>query len=114
MRDDLSRLKDILEAIYQIEKYQPPIFEDLISNELVQIWIIHYIQEIGEASAGMSPGFRLQYPQIPWRQIIDMRNLLVHQYFGVDPHEVWNAVISDLPTLKASIVKIIDEISPSR
>lgn len=43
-----------------------------------------------------------------------MRNLFVHQYFGVDPHEVWNAVISDLPTLKASIVKIIDEISPSR
>nr|WP_319539629.1 hypothetical protein [uncultured Methanospirillum sp.] len=36
MRDDLSRLKDILEAIYQIEKYQPPIFEDLISNELVK------------------------------------------------------------------------------
>jgi len=109
MRDDLTRLKDILDAINQIEKYKPPVFEDLISNELVQVWIIHHIQEIGEASAAISSELRSKEPQVPWRQIIDMRNLLVHQYFGVDPHEIWNAVISDIPTLKDAITRIINE-----
>ncbi|WP_219968338.1 DUF86 domain-containing protein [Methanospirillum stamsii] len=67
------------------------------------------MQEIGEASAGISSEFRKQNRSIPWRQIVDMRNLLVHQYFGVDLNEVWNAVISDIPFLKKEIEVILSD-----
>lgn len=109
MRDDLTRIADILEAIHHIERYQPADFDEFLENELIQVWFIHYIQEIGEASAGVSSEFRKRNQSIPWRQIVDMRNLLVHQYFGVDLYEVWNAVVYDIPSLKKEIEGILSD-----
>ena len=76
MRDDKERLKDILEAIEKIEKYAKRgkhIFEQ---EELIQIWIIHHLQIIGEASAAMSQILIRQYPEVPWRDISYFRNIL--------------------------------------
>jgi uncharacterized protein with HEPN domain len=109
MRDNLIRIMDILDAIHQIERYQPSEYEKFLENELIQVWIIHHIQQIGEASAGIDSEFRSRYQSVPWRQIVDMRNLLVHQYFGVDLHEIWNALIFDIPTLKREIERILKE-----
>ncbi len=87
MRDSSARLQDILDAIAAIERYADrgrSAFED---DELIQIWIVHHLQIIGEAAGRLGSDFRLQYPQLPWPAIVAMRNVLVHDYFGTDLDE---------------------------
>jgi uncharacterized protein with HEPN domain len=103
MRDDRERLLDILEAIERIEKYTSKgrkVFED---DELIQTWVIHHLEIIGEATRTLSSEIKQKYPEAPWSQIAGMRNILVHHYFGVDSTAVWNAVDRDVPTLKHQV-----------
>ncbi len=69
--------------------------------------MLYHIQVIGEAANGTSEDFRNNHPKIPWKDIIAMRHMLVHQYFGIDLEEVWNTVQQDLPRLKKAIDRII-------
>ncbi len=107
MRADKDRLLDILEAIENIEKYAAngrDVFQD---DELVQIWMVHYIQVIGEAAAHLSQEIKNQHSELPWPDIISMRNVLVHHYFGIDLKQIWDTVLLDLPNLKTSIGDIL-------
>jgi len=103
LRRDRQRLEDILEAIERIEKYASGGRATFDRDELVQTWVLHHLQIIGEAVRGLSDGIRSAHPDIPWAQIAAMRNILVHDYFGIDLEEVWTAVVKDLPQLKAKI-----------
>ena len=103
MRRDRQRLEDILEAIERIEKYASGGRESFDRDELVQTWVLHHLQIIGEAVRGLSDEIRSAHPDIPWAQIAAMRNILVHDYFGIDLEEVWTAVVRDLPQLKTKI-----------
>jgi uncharacterized protein with HEPN domain len=103
LRRDRQRLEDILEAIERIEKYASGGRATFDRDELVQTWVLHHLQIIGEAVRGLSDEIRSAHPDIPWAQIAAMRNILVHDYFGIDLEEVWAAVVRDLPQLKAKI-----------
>ena len=103
MRRDQQRLEDILEAIERIEKYASGGRSAFDRDELVQTWIVHHLQIIGEAARGLSDDFRNVHADVPWLQIAAMRNILVHDYFGIDLEEVWSAVERDLPGLKKKI-----------
>jgi len=110
MRDDRERLKDILDAIEQIEKYAAKgraVFEQ---DELIQIWFLQHLQIIGEASRALSAYIRETHPEVPWAKIIGMRHILVHNYFEIDLPLVWNAVERELPELKRQITSIIKEL----
>ena len=107
MRDDRERLRDIVEAIENIEKYAnrgKKVFEQ---DELIQVWMIHHLQLIGEASAAMSERVMANYPERPWQDMSDFRNVLVHEYFRVDSEIVWNIVERELAKLKIKIKQII-------
>lgn len=106
MRDDRERLLDILEAIERIEKYAARGLQFFEHDELVQVWILHHLQIIGEAARALSPRFRDQYSDVPWSQVIGMRNVLVHHYFGIDVDIVWSVVERDLPELKRRFQQI--------
>jgi uncharacterized protein with HEPN domain len=110
MRDDRERILDILEAIEKVEKYSSKGRDEFESNELIQIWIIHHIQIIGEAASKISDDLRKSHPEIPWPQIIAMRNILVHDYYRADLDEVWIAVESGLPDLKEKVKRIIERL----
>jgi uncharacterized protein with HEPN domain len=103
LRRDRQRLEDILEAIERIEKYASGGRATFDRDELVQTWVLHHLQIIGEAVRGPSDEIRSAHSDIPWAQIAAMRNILVHDYFGIDLDEVWAAVVRDLPQLKAKI-----------
>jgi uncharacterized protein with HEPN domain len=109
MRDSNERLLDILEAIERIEKYAAQGREDFENDELVQTWIVHHLQIIGEAARALPGNFIDQHPEIDWSEIIGMRNILVHNYFGVDVDVVWAVVERDLPDLKNKIQAILQE-----
>jgi len=113
MRDDQERLQDILEAIVQIEKYAAGGREAFDRDELVQTWMVHHLQLIGEASRRVSEALRARRPEVPWPQIIAMRNILVREYFRVDADEVWAAVEREIPGLKRKIKGILTELGGS-
>jgi uncharacterized protein with HEPN domain len=107
VRDDRERLLDILEAIVSIERHTSRGHEAFDRDELVQAWTLHQLQTIGEAARGLSEQLRHNHPEVPWSAIITMRNYVVHEYFGVDLAEIWNAVERDLPTLRRQIEAIL-------
>lgn len=108
MRSDKNRLLDIMEAIEKIEKYATVGKSHFISDEKTQIWVIFHLQIIGEASSNISPEVKDKFPEIPWPNIIAMRNIIVHEYFGIDLNEIWNTLTNKLPELKQQITKIIN------
>lgn len=63
---------------------------------------------IGEASAKIHPDFKAKYPLVPWREMNDIRNKIIHHYFGVDYDIVWDTVKTNIPLLKESIEVIIE------
>ncbi|HEX6108754.1 MAG TPA: HepT-like ribonuclease domain-containing protein [Ktedonobacteraceae bacterium] len=83
MRDVYERLRDIQEAIERIWKYTNQGQDLFDQNELVQTWVIHHLEIIGEAARAIPQDFMNLHPEISWRQINGMRNILIHHYFGI-------------------------------
>jgi uncharacterized protein with HEPN domain len=107
VRDVTERLQDILDAIAHVERYAGRGRERFDSDELIQTWVVHHLQIIGEAAAGLGSGFHSAYPEVPWAQIVALRNILVHEYFGIDLEEVWATVQRDLPALKGQVQALL-------
>lgn len=112
MRNDRERLLDIEEAIAKIEKYASRGHDLFESDELIQNWILRHIQIIGEAARGVSADLKAAHLDVEWVKIAGMRNILVHDYFGINTALVWDTVVNDLPNLKIKIehiMKLMDE-----
>jgi uncharacterized protein with HEPN domain len=107
MRSERERLLDILEAVERIEKYAEQGKDAFEGDELIQTWIVHHITIIGEACRTLPDDFQAQHANVPWADIVGMRNILVHHYFGIDKEAVWSAVERDLPELKMNIQTIL-------
>lgn len=108
MRTDEDRLNDILSAIECIERYLGKGKAAFESDELIQIWMVHYLQVIGEAARSLSSTIKETYAHIPWVSIIGFRNLVVHEYFRIDTNVVWAIINADLPALKEQINTILN------
>ena len=109
MRSDQELLLDILEAIEKIERYASKGKDALFEDELIQTWIVYHFQIIGEAANHLSNSLQEEHPDIPWPDIVAMRNVLVHQYFGIDLEQIWDTTNIDLPVLKANVEKILKD-----
>lgn len=70
---------------------------------MLQVWVIHHLQVIGEATRGISQSTKDRYPEVPWTRINALRNILVHEYFGLDMHQVWMTTQKDLPGLEPQL-----------
>ncbi|MEW6234369.1 MAG: HepT-like ribonuclease domain-containing protein [Candidatus Omnitrophota bacterium] len=81
--------------------------EDLDSDRIFFNAVIRCIEVIGEAASKISLECRYQYPQIPWEDIIGMRNRLIHAYFDIQTDIVWKTVVNELPYLRQELEKIV-------
>ena len=77
------------------------------ADELIQSWIVRHLAIIGEAARAMPESTRQLAPSVPWTQIVGMRHILVHDYFGVDTGVVWGVVERELSTLKREIAALL-------
>jgi uncharacterized protein with HEPN domain len=111
MRSDVERLRDMEEAIALIDKYTTRGKEYFFADELVQTWVLFHLQTIGEAARAMSEETRERYSQVSWQDIIDFRNLVVHEYFRIDLAIVWLIVEKELPNLRYEIQLILEELT---
>jgi uncharacterized protein with HEPN domain len=109
VRDDRARLEDIRGAIVEIEKRAPHECEDLDRDEMLRIWVLYHLQIIGEACRGLSDDFRQRHPEDIWSSAISFRNVLVHQYFGIDIEAVWQVIARDLPALRPLVERLLAE-----
>ena len=111
MRDDRERLLDMLEAIHKIEQVvnSEKYTERLQDDELIEVWVIHHLQIIGEAASRLSREFMEKYSEVAWGGMIGMRHVLVHGYFETDTEIVWKVVEKDLPDLKKQLETILAE-----
>jgi uncharacterized protein with HEPN domain len=107
MRDDRERLLDMLEAIERIDRYAVRGRAAFDRDELIQSWVIQQLQILGEAAARVNSGLRAAHPEVPWRQIIGMRNVLTHGYFEIDLDIVWSVVEHDLAALRSQLAAIV-------
>ncbi|MBZ5563680.1 MAG: DUF86 domain-containing protein [Acidobacteriia bacterium] len=110
MRDDREKLLDVREAIEKIEKYTVRGEQAFKQDELVQTWIVHHLEIMGEAVRSLSPALRNKYPKVPWAKIIGMRNILVHHYFGIDVAAVWSVAQNELPRLRRDLDAILKDL----
>jgi len=110
VRDDRERLRHILEAIERIDRYTAGGEESFQRDELVQNWMLRHLQVIGEAARALSVTFRDQHAEIAWSDIIGMRHVLVHDYFGIDLDIVWRVISTQLPELKRKIEALLNEL----
>lgn len=111
MNRDRDFLLDIVETIDAIDRNLPETVEDFVGDEVLLTAVIHWVQTVGEAANAISEETRARYRDVPWRQVVDMRNLLAHGYRYVDPTIVWQVVVRDLPELDSQIRGILDDFS---
>jgi uncharacterized protein with HEPN domain len=107
MRSERERLFDILEAVERIEKYTARGKAAFLNDELLQNWMVNHIMIIGEACRALTDEFQARYAFVPWADIIAMRNILVHHYFGIDKEAVWSVVENDIPELRLNLQIIL-------
>lgn len=107
-RDIRLYIEDILEAIAKIEEYMAGFKsdDDFYNNSQLQDAVLRRLEIIGEAAKNVPEEFRKQYSDIPWKQVAGMRDILIHEYFGVKLKRILKVVKEDMPGLKAKILKI--------
>jgi uncharacterized protein with HEPN domain len=102
-------LQDIWESTLAIEEYAQNLAEEeFYSNRQVQDAIIRRLEIIGEAVKNIDDDFRNKYPQIPWKKIAGMRDIITHEYFGVKLERVWDVLRKDLPDIKQQMLLIME------
>jgi uncharacterized protein with HEPN domain len=104
---DRSRLTDILEHIGLIQEHSRA-GPSALDDEVTKAAILRWLEVIGEAATQLSDELRTAHPDVPWSDIIGMRNVLIHAYRRVEPALVWQAV-ERLPDLETRVQAILDE-----
>ena len=107
MKDDRLYLVHILECITQIESYTRDGREVFMRERMIQDAVVRNFEVMGEATKRIAQALRDTYPAVRWKDVAGLRDVLIHDYEGVDVIEVWNIVQRDMPELKRQLSEIL-------
>jgi len=106
MKENSVYVGHIMDSIAKVEEYTQGLdFDKFCESNITQSGVIRELEVIGEASKNLSPEFVKSLPDVPWRDIGDMRNKLIHEYFNIDLEAVWKTATEDLSKLKSALEK---------
>jgi len=108
VKDDKVYLQHILDAILSIEEYTAGGREEFLQRKMVRDAVIRNLEVIGEAVKNLSEDVRANCPAVPWQKVAGLRDVLIHQYFGVNPELVWQITESRLPELKQRVTELLN------
>jgi uncharacterized protein with HEPN domain len=107
-RDPEDFLIDILDSIEKIESFIEGFeFEDFSIDDKTIYAVILALEIIGEATKGLPDSLKMKHLEIPWREMSDLRDKMVHGDFGLDLEAIWNIAVEDISSLKPLIIKIL-------
>jgi uncharacterized protein with HEPN domain len=112
VKDDRLYLHHILERCHRITRFIAPGREAFMESEALQDAVIRNVEVIGEAAKRVSADARGRLPQLEWKAICGMRDVLIHDYIGVDLDEVWNVASSRIPELQAVLEEFLSGEDP--
>jgi len=105
---DKQRLQHILQAINDIEGFTTGVsYDEYSENYMLRLAVVKLFEMIGEASSHLSDNLKQEFSDVEWSVLKGMRNIFVHEYFGIDYEIIWNSLNENLPILKEKIQKII-------
>lgn len=108
---DKARLEHILDAISEIQSYTKDTdLEEFTGNSMKKYATIKQLEIIGEAASQITNGMKEKYSEVEWREIVGLRNILIHEYFGVDENIVWGIITKDIPKLKIHVARILQDL----
>lgn len=107
MKDDKFYLIQIAEDITRLEKFTADGKSAFINAELIQRAVLRTLQTLGESIKRLSDNLKSKYPEVAWKGIVALRNVLVHDYLEIDLDEVWDIVALDIPVLKVQVQKML-------
>ena len=103
-------LEDILTSINKIQNYIDDLsLDDFVKEEMKIDAVVRNLEIIGEASRNVPLEIKEKYQDVEWRKISDFRNLLAHEYFGIDYEILWDIVATKLEPLQSKIQRILDQ-----
>jgi uncharacterized protein with HEPN domain len=106
-RDWTFRIQDILTCIEKIERYIAGMtMAEFKKKEITIDAVVRNFEIIGEASKHIPVSVRNKYPDVPWNEMAGIRNVLIHEYFGVDVKILWSTAKKDLASLKKQLIQI--------
>ena len=109
MNKDRLYLESIRDCLERIAEYTAGGEQEFMASRLIQDGVVRNLEVIGEATKNLSSELRQANPAIPWRQIAGMRDVLIHDYLKVNVSRVWLTVSSDLPELRKTVTKLLDQ-----
>ncbi|MCH7802409.1 MAG: DUF86 domain-containing protein [Chloroflexi bacterium] len=108
MRDDTVYLRHILDFIGRIEENTDVGRDQFMASHTLQDAVLRNLQTMAESTQRLSESVKTQYPDVEWRRIAAFRNVLVHNYLGVDMDRIWDVVEHDVAELKTAVVSILE------
>jgi len=112
-RDFTLFIKDILTSIEKIQRYTSKLsFEEFSNNDMIIDAVIRNFEIIGEAVKKIPDEIKKQYPDIEWKESAGFRDILIHDYFGIDLELVWETIQNNIPTFKKKIEDILKIMEP--
>ena len=110
MRTDRLRLLDAVEQVELISRFTQQGRDAFFRDVLIQSAVLHRLALLGEACRGVSSALREAHPEVPWPQIIAFRNVVIHQYFGIDLELVWGIVTGHVAALRERLRLVVDSL----
>ena len=104
MKDDAVYVQHILECIARIEQYTQAGRAEFMASTLIQDGVIRNLQTLGQSVGKISEPLKAAHPEVDWKSITGLRNVLVHDYLGVSAVRIWDIVERDLPDLKVNVI----------
>jgi len=111
MKDDTVYLRHVQECIQRIEENVAAGRDKFMTSHTLQDAVLRNLQTIAESTQRLSDDLKATHPEIEWPRIAAFRNVLVHDYLGIDMERVWQITQRDVPHLKQAILAMLDDIA---